>query len=133
MTARILRSIRTIEGADDQGSAAKSHEIQVARNPGTRNNKSLDINRAPRGRNQSRVEPEEPQRRECSIRIRLFRGATTDRHCCRGVAEHPSVIGMYSFLPYIRRSGAWFAFPWETRTAPSKAGPTFAKTVRRAL
>jgi glc operon protein GlcG len=23
---------------------------------------------------------------------------------------------MYSFLPYIRRSGAWFAFPWETRT-----------------
>lgn len=23
---------------------------------------------------------------------------------------------MYSFLPYIRRSGAWFAFPWEART-----------------
>src|ERR1700704_6562993 len=46
MTARILGSIRTIEGADDQGSAAKSHEIQVARNPGTRNNKSHERNRA---------------------------------------------------------------------------------------
>ncbi|HMJ45485.1 MAG TPA: heme-binding protein, partial [Pseudolabrys sp.] len=28
----------------------------------------------------------------------------------------------YSFLPYIRRSGAWFAFPWEARPGTSKAG-----------
>jgi glc operon protein GlcG len=45
----------------------------------------------------------------------------------RGVAEHPGVIGMFAFLPYIRGKAPGLRSFWKREPAPSEAGANIRK------